>query len=104
MEEIIINVAKDFSEYCSGREGEFGGEEFRKTHLVPHLKDKKKVIILLDGTMGYTSAFLEEAFGGLVREEGFNNKELQMNLELESKDIDLKDDIEEYIDRAELFI
>ena len=30
------------------------------------------VSVVLDGAAGYPSSFLEEAFGGLVREDGFS--------------------------------
>jgi hypothetical protein len=44
------------------------------------------VVVVLDGTRGYLSSFLEEAFGGLVRERGFRKTELDRLLEIRSID------------------
>jgi len=42
------------------------------------------VTVLLDGTSGYAGSFLDEAFGGLVREEGFSADELKRVLDIRS--------------------
>lgn len=66
----MITIAEDFSENPAGRfrtDGPFSGEYFREDFLVPKLKDADELVIVLDGTRGYGSSFLEEAFGGLVR-------------------------------------
>lgn len=76
MEEIIINIAKDYTKIPGGRyikEGRFSGEEFRKKYLGPAfqrfiLSNDNKMVVNLDGGYGYLSCFLEEAFGGLARE------------------------------------
>ena len=67
---IKVNVANDFTKYPSGRykkNGTTSGEEFRERLLEPHLKAGEKLEISLDGTIGYGSSFLEEAFGGLKK-------------------------------------
>ena len=64
-----VNIARDFSDTPGGRHRSLGpasGEEFRD-HLVTLLEKGQTVEIVLDGTEGYGSSFLEEAFGGLVR-------------------------------------
>lgn len=66
----VINIARDFTQFPTGRYRKFGkgsGEEFRDKFLLPHLSRGEKIIVELDGTSGYPSSFLEEAFGGLVR-------------------------------------
>lgn len=70
----ILKISKDFSATPGGRfanEGDFSGEEFRNSKLRPEyekaLKGKNKLIIDLDGCMGYPSSFLDESFGGLAR-------------------------------------
>jgi len=70
-----INIAKDFTETPGSAfitEGYFSGEEFRISILVPKLKEAVKnevgLIINLDGTAGFHPSFLEEAFGGIIRE------------------------------------
>jgi hypothetical protein len=68
--EVLIDVAVEFSATPGGRyksEGVFSGEEFREKFLEPHIKEGKNLAIDLDGPEGFTSSFLEEAFGGLVR-------------------------------------
>jgi hypothetical protein len=61
-------------------DGNFSGEWFRNEVLVPALRETSKLgetlDIELDGTAGYGSSFLEEAFGGLVRECGFTASQL----------------------------
>lgn len=66
-----INVI-DFSEFPGPRYERLGpnsGEKFRETILLPALRTApiEELIVNLDGTAGYGSSFLEEAFGGLIR-------------------------------------
>ncbi|WP_247997406.1 STAS-like domain-containing protein [Brucella tritici] len=65
-----ISIANNFTKYPGGRyrkHGKGSGEEFRDVWLVPALENNEQLTIELDGTAGYSSSFLEEAFGGLVR-------------------------------------
>ncbi|GAA5113476.1 hypothetical protein GCM10023211_21680 [Orbus sasakiae] len=60
---------RDFTKYPGARLRKLGpgsGEEFRDDFLIPQL-DGKNIQINFDGTIGYGSSFLEEAFGGLIR-------------------------------------
>jgi|ERR1019366_9160724 hypothetical protein len=71
----VIDVARDFTPTPGGRyrkEGEWSGEQFRVDLVEPALKDSGEVIIDLDGPEGFTTSFLEEVFGGLVRKYGAN--------------------------------
>jgi hypothetical protein len=75
MAEKIINVAKEFSRTPGGRyytDGEASGQEFRERILMPALRQYDSLIIELDGTRGYPSSFLDEAFVGAVRELGMS--------------------------------
>lgn len=68
---IIIKVL-DFTEFPGPRHeriGKFSGERFRDEVLLESIKKHpiSEISIDLDGTAGYGSSFLEEAFGGLVR-------------------------------------
>lgn len=72
---ININIAEEFTRTPGGRyhkEGDFSGEDFRRNILLSNYKKVKendgKLIINLDETYGYATSFLEESFGGLVRE------------------------------------
>lgn len=91
--QLVINVAKDFSPIPGARypkEGDFSGQEFRTKLLTPKLKEaiENKTILLvdLDGTLGYGTSFLEEAFGGLIRSDKFNLDDIKKHLQFSCKD------------------
>jgi hypothetical protein len=101
MVEIYI---KDFTTSPGGRyekEGNFSGEEFRTKFLEPHFSSglEEKIDIYLDGTEGYPSSFLEEAFGGLVRKIG-NKEAVKNKLNFITNDSILKIEIQNYIEKA----
>lgn len=84
-----IHVARDFSRFPGGRykkDGPYSGEAFREEMLVPALlealKSNSVVEVELDGTAGYASSFLEEAFGGLVREGRAEPEAAKENLQI----------------------
>ncbi|QFS83966.1 STAS-like domain-containing protein [Roseivivax sp. THAF197b] len=68
----VIRVVQDFHPRPAGRypaDGEGNGTTFRERFLLPALRNRTPVVVDLDGAPGYPSSFLEEAFGGLVREQ-----------------------------------
>lgn len=78
-----VNVVRDFSKKPYGRyplDGDGCGEYFRKRILVPALRSHDKVHVVLDGYNRYGRSFLDEAFGGLIREENFTWEELNCKL------------------------
>lgn len=81
---VTIKVVRDFSKRPYGRypetDGEFCGKNFREKLLAPRLREHDKVHIDLDGYNRYGRSFLDEAFGGLIREEGFTLEELKKKL------------------------
>ena len=86
MKSTVISVAKDFSPSPAGRyaeDGPYPGAVFRDKFLVPALQGEGRVVVNLDGTSGFGSSFLEEAFGGLVR-KGFTPLVLRERLAVES--------------------
>jgi len=98
-----ISIARDFSRFPAGRfttDGPWSGEGFRETILHPALLANSRVIVQLDGTLGYGSSFLEEAFGGLVRVHGISPGDLHEKLTLESRDSSLPLEIWSYVDKA----
>lgn len=98
----VINIANEFSKFPAGRyltDGPHSGQAFREKLLVPNLKDENHVTVELDGVIGYGSSFLEEAFGGLIR-EGFTIKQLQTKLEISSKKKSLVTEVWNYINDA----
>lgn len=102
-----IDIAADFSRFPGGRYREYGkhsGEEFRNDMLIPALRQHDLVQVKIDGTVGYGSSFLEEAFGGLVR-AGISNTELD-KLEIVCEDADFltfRDEILQYIADAKAY-
>lgn len=97
---MTINVAKDFSRYPSGRyrtDSRFSGEQFRDDHLVPALQQFDKVFVEMDGTLGYGSSFLDEAFGGLIRVSKFSSSELLNRINIVTKNSILKEEVLGYL-------
>ena len=88
----LNKIAIKFSDYTmfpGGRyssDGEGNATDFRKKFLVPPLKDNQYIVLNLDGVIGYPAAFLDEAFGGLVRDEGFDSKFVEEHIELEANE------------------
>lgn len=80
-----INIATDFSDVPGGRfraDGPFNGQDFRDKFLAPALRNDNGATVILDGTEGFGSSFLEEAFGGLVRHYDFDDAVLKSKLQL----------------------
>lgn len=102
MTQSVVNVARDFSRYPAGRyleDGPANGQAFRDKFLIPALKESRVIRIELDGTRGYGSSFLEEAFGGAVR-LGFTPKLVKQIFSLISEDQSLIEEIQNYIDHG----
>ncbi len=105
----LINIKTDFSAVPIGRypvDSDVSGEKFRKELLKPKLNklgDGEKLRIDLNGVAGYGSSFLEEAFGGLVRAEGFSGQDLHDKLEILADEVYemYSELIWEYIDDAD---
>lgn len=82
----MISVARDFSRAPGPRltrHGRWSGEEFRE-RLELELRRHDRVVVDLDGTRGFDSSFLEEAFGGLVREGVLTQDDAFRRLEIRS--------------------
>lgn len=102
-------ISKEFSATPGPRkkiEGDFSGESLRKGVLVEKLQQAinqdVKLIIDLDGTAGYGTSFLEEAFGGLIRENGYSYKTIEDHVVFKSTEEEyLLDDIKGYMSDAE---
>ena len=85
MSEKMISIANDFSKFPAGRyysDGPFPGQKFREEILIPALTANDKVFVNIDGTRGFGTSFLEEAFGGLVRVHKLSEKVLRDKLEI----------------------
>lgn len=74
--------------------------------LTPRLKAAASAAAILtvdlDGTAGFGTSFLEEAFGGLIRNDGLTLDEVERSLRLLSEEEpSLKAEIESYLRDAE---
>ena len=90
---MTYSIANEFSTTPGGRfrkHGPYSGEEFRDDVLCNLLRtamgDGDTLTIELDGTAGYPSSFLEEAFGGLIRLGLFDRAAVRRHLELRASD------------------
>lgn len=104
MNEVLISIATDFSKTPAGRfstDGPSSGEAFRKRLLEPSLRKNARIVVDLNNTLGFGSSFLEEAFGGLVR-DGFSARELHEKLEVKTNLQTYKNRIWQYINEADL--
>jgi hypothetical protein len=101
-----IDIGKDFTRFPSGRYAKYGstsGEAFRSRFLEPAFSSAAQEIeVRLDGTVGYGSSFLDEAFGGLVRLGKWPLSEIQHRLKLITKEQSLKLEIDEYLTAHQL--
>ncbi|MBY6109061.1 STAS-like domain-containing protein [Halomonas sp. DP1Y21-3] len=79
-----IVVVKDFHRSPFGRYkkqfGERSGQAFRENVLAPALRSYDRVDVILDGYNKYGRSFIDESFGGLIREEGFSYEFLKQHL------------------------
>ncbi|MBO4843959.1 MAG: STAS-like domain-containing protein [Bacteroidales bacterium] len=108
MGNLVLSIAKEYSR-CPGaryeREGDYSGERFRETLLYPRLKqaieEGVKLEVILDGSAGYSTSFIEESFGGLIRTNKLTLKQLEDNLIIISEeDPSYLDDIKKYLNNA----
>ncbi len=107
-ERVVLRLVEEYSDSLGCRyehEAPFSGERFRKDFLRPRLNDaiwKNQVLVVdLDGAFGYACAFLEEAFGGLIRVDGENLKEIEPHLEIVSnEEPGLVEEIKNYMKEA----
>lgn len=83
----------DFSETPAGRDAKDGSENngtlFREKVLIPaiqNLGENEKLRIIIDNVEGYGSSFLEEAFGGIVRDGIMDKEKFLKVLSLEYED------------------
>jgi len=90
---IFIKIAKDFSPVPGPRrkiEGDNSGELFREEYLLPKLliaiSEKEKLIVDLDGAVGYAASFLDEAFAGLIKHNNFSKEDVLNNIEIISNE------------------
>lgn len=103
MPDKVISLARDFTRHPGPRfvrQGPFSGEAFRKV-LVRALNEADHVTVDLSGTSGIGSSFIDEAFGGLISNEGFAQDDVRRRVSVKSdSDESYLIDFEESIRRA----
>jgi hypothetical protein len=78
----IIRIAEDFGWTLDDRDnGPRSGKAFRENVLLPALDRSYRVRVVIDGP-AYSMAFLNEAFGGLVRSGHLSAQELNERLDI----------------------
>ncbi|RYX84645.1 DUF4325 domain-containing protein [bacterium] len=105
--ENIIRISKDFSTTPGARyrsDGKFSGQEFYENILSQKfeksLSQNKQLIIDLDGTYGFATSFLSEAFNRLSM--AFGSDVVWSNIKIiSSEEPYLIDEIKEYIHDAQ---
>ncbi|NOI60891.1 STAS-like domain-containing protein [Vibrio coralliilyticus] len=99
-----INIIKDFHPKPYGRYEEDGpgaGVYFRK-QLVQELKENDHVEVVLTGYNRYGRSFIDEAFGGLIRENGYTKAQLEKKLTYVHADVkSIEELIKDRIEAAE---
>lgn len=97
-----LSIARHFSRFPGARFkriSEYSGEEFRDSLLIPALSQDGKVIVDLDGVVGYGSSFLEEVFGGLVRAKHWiSRSDVDAHMQLQSTQSSWLQEANQYID------
>lgn len=103
-----LRISKEFTDTPGPRkrsEGEFSGEQFLEELLRPRFIAAREAGVTLhidlDGAVGYPSSFLEEAFGGLSREFGYELVKRVLEFKCDDEPY-LLEQIVKYIDRANL--
>jgi hypothetical protein len=91
---MMLSIASSFSKFPAGRskeDGPFNGARFRDEILIPALKDAAasgdKLVVELDGVVGYSSSFLEEVFGGVARSHSLPADVLKNALVIKATDV-----------------
>ncbi|HTE01655.1 MAG TPA: STAS-like domain-containing protein [Mucilaginibacter sp.] len=108
MDTLKVKIARDFTPTPGPRyikEGKWSGEQFRTEKFYNIFNDaiqsNKNIIVDLDGTLGYGTSFLEEIFGGLIREHHLDYNQIVNRLQIISTEEPyLKDDILAYLKDA----
>ena len=103
----LSNLLNGICEVCKAKG--FSLEVFTTSHsredatncLEKAIKEKTKLQVILDGTAGLGTSFLEESFGGLIRNDGFKYDVIMQTIEFVSdEDDEYIEEINEYLKAA----
>jgi hypothetical protein len=85
MSEKHIDFVREFTDCPGGRlriHGDFSGEEFRDTILKPALEEHDRVILHLNGAVGFPSSFIDEVFGIVSKDIGYDVVKKKLTIHL----------------------
>ena len=94
MTDKTIHFVQEFTDCPGGRlriHGEHSGEEFRENVLKPALQSADRVILDLDGAVGFPSSFIDEVFGILCQEIGYDKLKSKLVIRLTDDPLTLKE-------------
>ena len=104
----VFRIVTEFGRTPSARkdeEGKLSGKALRNIlkPLIRQCVEADVILVVdLDGTAGYGTSFLEEVFGGLIRNEGFSLSDLKQHITFKTEeDPELEDEIWKYVNDAE---
>jgi len=100
--EKVFDVA-EYTDTPIGRnalDGPKNGADYRENHIVPALGEYEIVKLDFSKTIGTTPSFLEEIFGGIIRDKILTPAELKRRTEVISKYESVKRNVIKYIDEA----
>lgn len=91
---IYYSIAKQYTKLPGTRDrGPHSGKDFRekvlKELVTKAISEEAKFVIDLAGTHGFAPSFLEESFGGLIREGYFTKDQLLEVLEVKCDEMPL---------------
>ena len=99
---LTLNISRSFSKVPAGRyrtDGPQSGQVFLEEKLLPALENSDVVEVVLDGTDGFGSSFLDEAFAGLLRITAMSVAEFKRRVLLISEeDPTLIEEVEGYVE------
>ncbi len=94
MSETTINFVQDFTDCPGGRleiHGDHSGQQFREKILRPALDKFNTVVLNLDGAVGFPSSFIDEVFGVLSEQIGYDLMKQKLVIKLTDDPLALRE-------------
>jgi len=89
-----INFVQEFTDCPGGRleiHGDHSGQEFREKLLRPALDNFDRVVLNLNGAVGFPSSFIDEVFGVLAAQIGYDTMKQKLQINLSDDPLALKE-------------
>ena len=94
MTEKTINFVREFTDCPGGRleiHGDYSGQEFREKILKPALQNYDRVKLEMNGAVGFPSSFIDEVFGILASEIGYDVLRAKLVIDLSDDPLAMKE-------------